>query len=671
MSKNSKIQRLIRRFIRQRYLNYWIVLSIDAFLSAISSAAAYFVVSRLVRVDSTLKEMCCILSISFLISGLASLALNTYRHIIRYSTLKDLWRTAVNVLFKISGMFVAVFFVFNWKYLTGNQLMLCLIFDAMFTAVLMVGVRVLMLVCHEALFREKSSEQEPILIYGINEKSVALKLRLQDSTRYEVIGFCINGNNYKSYKAAGLPIYHFNNEIYFQRIIEQKGIKGVLFAKQQDIYKERDRLILYCGSNRIKTLIAPGIDEANANNINKGIRTLKIEDLLGREEICINMDEVMADFRNKTVLVTGAAGSIGGELCRQIATLGVKQLILFDSAETPLHNIQLELEKTFSGLNFVSIIGDVRIKARVEMVYEKYHPQIVLHAAAYKHVPLMELNPCEAALVNVIGTRHVADMAVKYEVEKMIMVSTDKVVNPTNIMGASKRLAEIYIQSLGCAIENKKLNGKTRFITTRFGNVLGSNGSVIPRFKEQIENGGPVTVTHPDIIRFFMTIPEACRLVLEAATLGKGNEIFVFEMGKPVKIVDLAKRMIILAGYKPDEDIRIEFTGLRPGEKLYEELLNADENTIPTNNKNISAAKVRRYEYSSIVETYNELEILSWQIKIDDTVRLMKQMIPEFISQNSKYCDIDKELNPNVNGTKKRIAVEGVYQLHFNTNNEI
>ena len=333
--------------------------------------------------------------------------------------------------------------------------------------------------------------------------------------------------------------------------------------------------------------------------------------------------------------MTGAAGSIGSELCRQLAQMKIKQLVMFDSAETPLHNVRLEFEKSYPGLDFVPVIGDVRVKDRLRMIFELYHPQIIFHAAAYKHVPLMEENPCEAVLVNVIGSRQVADMALKYGAEKMIMVSTDKAVNPTNVMGASKRLAEIYVQSLGYAVKEGKVQGNTRFITTRFGNVLGSNGSVIPHFKEQIENGGPVTVTHPEIIRFFMTIPEACRLVMEAATMGKGNEIFVFEMGKAVKIVDLATRMIELAGYKPGDDIKIEFTGLRPGEKLYEEVLSDKENTIPTNNKKIKIAKVRRYEYEEVRSVYIELEQRSRSVRIMDTVSLMKQFIPEFKSKNS------------------------------------
>jgi len=352
-------------------------------------------------------------------------------------------------------------------------------------------------------------------------------------------------------------------------------------------------------------------------------------------------------------MVTGGAGSIGSELCRLITSFPISQIIILDNAETPLHNIQLELtdrEKNTLGEsfdkkkfddNYKFLIADVRDINRLERVFDTYKPQIVFHAAAYKHVPLMEANPCEAVNVNVFGSRNVADMAVKYNVEKMVMVSTDKAVNPTNVMGCSKRLAEIYVQTLSRSIIKGEVKGNTKFITTRFGNVLGSNGSVIPRFREQIINGGPVTVTHKDIIRFFMTIPEACRLVLEAATMGEGYEIFVFDMGKPVKIADLARNMISLAGFEPDKDIKIVYTGLRPGEKLYEELLSSKENTIPTGHKKISVAKVREYVLDGVLK---DLELLNVQVANMDktnTVRQMKAIVPEFKSMNSEYEKLD------------------------------
>lgn len=401
-------------------------------------------------------------------------------------------------------------------------------------------------------------------------------------------------------------------------------------------------MLQYCKSNGVKTLIAPSISETDVNDLSyQFVRPIRIEDLLGREEIKINMQEITSEYQNKIILVTGAAGSIGSELCRQLAQIGVRKLILFDSAETPLHYVRLEFEKKYPGIDFVPVIGDVRVKQRLRMVFEQHHPEIVFHAAAYKHVPLMEENPCEAVYVNVVGTRQIADIAVEFGAEKMIMISTDKAVNPTNVMGASKRLAEIYVQSLGYAIVEGIVKGKTKFITTRFGNVLGSNGSVIPRFKEQIENGGPVTVTHPDIIRYFMTIPEACRLVMEAGMMGEGNEIFVFEMGEPVRIVDLATRMIELAGYRPNADIKIEFTGLRPGEKLYEELLSTEENTLPTSNKKIKIAKVRRYEYNEVLADFSAFEGLARNVEIINTVTLMKKIVPEFISKNSRFEALD------------------------------
>ena len=374
------------------------------------------------------------------------------------------------------------------------------------------------------------------------------------------------------------------------------------------------------------------------------IREIKIEDLLGREEIKISMNEIIANFRGKTIMVTGAAGSIGSELCRQLATFGVKQLILFDNSETPMHNIRLELEERYPELNFVPVIGDVRMIPRLDYAFRTYRPQVVFHAAAYKHVPLMEENPCEAVLANVAGSRNVADKCIEYDVEKMVMISTDKAVNPTNIMGCTKRLAEIYVQSLGLAIEAGKMKGRTKFVTTRFGNVLGSNGSVIPRFREQIANGGPVTVTHPDITRFFMTIPEACRLVMEAATMATGTQIFVFDMGKSVKIADLARRMIELAGLEVDKDIKIEYTGLRPGEKLYEEVLSNTENTLPTSHDRIRIAKVRQYDYEEARQAAAELEKLSRAVEIPDMVRLMKRTVPEFKSRNSRFEVYDKEI---------------------------
>ncbi|MBR2154792.1 MAG: polysaccharide biosynthesis protein [Bacteroidaceae bacterium] len=367
------------------------------------------------------------------------------------------------------------------------------------------------------------------------------------------------------------------------------------------------------------------------------INSIKIEDLLDRPVINIDTENVRQTIQGKIVMVTGAAGSIGSELVRQIIPYGPEAVILYEMAESPLHDLTLDLKAQFPNQKLVPRIGDVRNEERIEEVMKEYNPTVIYHAAAYKHVPLMEDHPNEAICANVLGSMNMANMAVKYGAERFVMVSTDKAVNPTNVMGCSKRLAEIYVQSLA------KQQTKTKFITTRFGNVLGSNGSVIPYFKKQIAAGGPVTVTHPEIIRYFMTIPEACTLVMEASTLGNGGEIFVFDMGKPVKILDLAKNMIRLAGLVPGKDIEIEFTGLRPGEKLFEELLNQKETTLPTQNEKIMVAKVREYEYKQVKKDILELIALAQGNKPFVTVQKMKDIVPEFKSKNSPYERLDKE----------------------------
>lgn len=641
----EKTLRGIVQYARKNYFSYWVILGIDTVISVLCSLIAYAVIHYMAHVPMTDWMLCKLIGVSFVSSIAGALIFHTYSNTIRFSQARELWRVMCAVLFKIACLAVISYWVIYETELPDNYRIFYLLFDCLLTLVTLTVFRVSLIIVYDLLLDWVNKKNTRILIYGVDEKSVALKFRLRDSAHYKVAGFYTYGKNNSRRRLTDLPIYYFETEEDFNRIIKKHSIQGILFARYEDSRLEENRLLEYCKSGAVKTLIAPTISEADSDgNFHQWVRPIKIEDLLGRAEININLSQVAEEFRGKVVLVTGAAGSIGSELCRQLVQMGIQKLIMFDSAETPLHNVRLEFEKNYPTIDFVPVIGDVRVKERVRMVFELYHPQIVFHAAAYKHVPLMEENPCEAVLVNVTGSRQVADMAVEYDAEKMIMVSTDKAVNPTNVMGCSKRLAEIYVQSLGCAIREGKVKGNTKFITTRFGNVLGSNGSVIPRFREQIENGGPVTVTHPDIIRFFMTIPEACRLVMEAATMGEGNEIFVFEMGKAVKIVDLATRMIELAGYHPGEDIKIEFTGLRPGEKLYEEVLSDKENTLPTGNKKIMIAKVRRYEYADVLDTYAEFEKLSRAVKIIDTVKLMKKVVPEFKSKNSpKFEVLDKE----------------------------
>lgn len=565
------------------------------------------------------------------------------RAIIRYSTLRELGRLCVAVFGKEALLYLCFRFA-SLGYVSG-LLAGMLFIDFFVTIGALILTRVLMVAVFD---RIKTTLQEDkqirkVLVYGISDKAASMVARLRNSPHYRVVGFVTFGKNKVGHHLAGMKVSYFEHLDDVSKLSADGACDGILFPYVADARTEKDRLIKYCQDLGLKTYIMPGIDEMTEGKLlNNYIRKVRIEDLLGRPEIKISMDEIVANFQGKIVMVTGAAGSIGSELCRQLATFGIKKLILFDNAETPLHNIRLELEDRFPDLDFVPVIGDVRSLPRLDFVFREYRPQIVFHAAAYKHVPLMEDNPCEAVRVNVAGSRQVADKCVEYDVEKMVMVSTDKAVNPTNIMGCTKRLAEIYVQSLGMAIERGEVKGNTRFVTTRFGNVLGSNGSVIPRFREQIEHGGPVTVTHPEINRFFMTIPEACRLVMEAATFATGTQIFVFDMGQSVKIVTLAERMIQLAGLEVGRDIKIEFTGLRPGEKLYEEVLATKENTIPTTHERIFVAKAREYPYADACNVVAELTDYAVAVSIPDMVKLMKQTVPEFKSKNSVYEKFDK-----------------------------
>lgn len=568
-------------------------------------------------------------------------AFRTYRIIVRHTTIREFGKFAMVTLCKSISM-GALFAIFD---ATSRVLYLMVIADFLFTLFAFFVLRVSMLIAYDLVKSrlEYRKRCQNVLIYGVGEKAVSLIARLQNSPHYKIVGFVQFGTQNVNHIIAEMQVYYVSTPEMFANIILSTEADALMFATEDDARAEKNRLIPYAIDNGIKTLIVPSIDEIKDGKLNYSVRNIQIEDLLMRQEIKISMNEIIENFKGKTVMVTGAAGSIGSELCRQLAGFGVSKLVLFDNAETPMHNLRLELEEKYPELDFEPVVGDVRQVERLDYIFRKARPKVVFHAAAYKHVPLMEENPCEAVLVNVVGSRNVADKCIEYDVEKMVMVSTDKAVNPTNIMGCTKRLAEVYVQSLGLAIEQGHRDGKTRFVTTRFGNVLGSNGSVIPRFREQIAKGGPVTVTHKDITRFFMTIPEACRLVMEAATMSTGNQIFVFDMGESVKIDDLARRMIHLAGYTPDKDIMVEYTGLRPGEKLYEEVLSDTENTIPTEHSRIRIAKVREYEYDSAREALNNLEALSRKVEIKEMVKLMKDIVPEYISKNSKFEELDNK----------------------------
>ena len=623
---------------RKKYVNSWTVLFVDILLSVGSSFVALLFVDNFI-VDLSRNAYLFVIVGSFLISLLVFMALGVNKNIIRHATIKSIGKMSIAIFFKEVLLLGLVSLVVPRMF--NNHAFACFLVDFLVTMVVLVGFRVMLVFVYDLVLSLYSSSETRVLVYGTDDKSVALKKRMYTSKHYHVVGFVNPDKQLKSYSISEQPVYYFKDEENFACFVKKYNINGLLFPSPEMAHREAEGLVRYCQAHGVKNLVAPPIKVLGDGLKKTVIREIRIEDLLGREEIKINTREIEANFAGKVVMVTGAAGSIGSELCRQLATLGVAHLVLFDNAETPMHELRLELERNFSSLKFTPFVGDVRQKERLRGAFEKFHPRVVFHAAAYKHVPLMEENPCEAVRVNVVGSRLVADFCVEYEVDMMVMISTDKAVNPTNVMGASKRLAEIYVQSLGLAMERGEIRGKTRFVTTRFGNVLGSNGSVIPYFRKQIEQGGPVTVTDPRITRFFMTIPEACRLVMEAATMSTGNQIFVFDMGDPVKIVDLAERMIRLAGYTPNEDIKIEFIGLRPGEKLYEEVLSNEENTEPTRHDKIRVARVREYKRKEVLETYDKLAELALAVKVEDSVRLMKQVVPEFKSRNSVFEKFD------------------------------
>ena len=572
-------------------------------------------------------------------SGVMFLLLKTHTIIIRHFSFKDTVLFGLAALGKIAFMTVALL-VFGQM---SSPVVPMLLIDAMVTVIALCSIRLIMVLVYDS-YKSRIRDMEKrsrVLVYGINDKAVATAARLRGSKRYEVVGLISKDTQIEHNLLADQKVYHFEDKTSFEDMADKLSLRGVIFTAERDVNAEQDRLVRYCSEIGLKVLIAPAVDELSSTD-KLVIRKIKIEDLLGREEIKISLDAIRENFKDKVVLVTGCAGSIGSELCRQLAGFGIRKLVLYDNAETPMHNLRLELEERYPALTFVPIIGDVRLVQRLDYAFRAHRPQVVFHAAAYKHVPLMEENPCEAIMVNVVGTRNVADKCIEYGVDKMVMISTDKAVNPTNIMGCSKRLAEIYVQSLGKAIAAGEVAGKTQFVTTRFGNVLGSNGSVIPRFRDQIERGGPVTVTDPNITRYFMTIPEACRLVMEAATLPTENRICVFDMGQPVKIDTLARRMIELAGLVPDQDIEIVYTGLRPGEKLYEEVLSNKENTDETSHDRIRVARTREYAYADAVKAVEELGELGAEVRIPEMVKLMKTIVPEYISNNSRFAEFDK-----------------------------
>jgi FlaA1/EpsC-like NDP-sugar epimerase len=505
---------------------------------------------------------------------------------------------------------------------------------------LMIFSRILVKEVYETII-EKNTKSKNVFVYGTKEAgvSVAKALRGNNEFHWRVLGFISDESHMVGKEMMGVNVYANDEKIY--HVMEKKEVKTIIVSptKMEEI-KSSDLLdkFLYHGISLFTTTPVDEWTEALT------VKEVQIEDLLPRPPIKINMQEIAENIEGKRVMITGAAGSIGSEIVRQVALFNPYNIILIDQAETPLHDMRLELQRKWRNLRTEIIVADVGNASRMEQIFVKTRPQYIFHAAAYKHVPMMEDNVSESIHTNIMGTKIMADLAVKHNVYKFVMVSTDKAVNPSNVMGCSKRICEIYIQSLAKHLE-KNRQKSTQFITTRFGNVLGSNGSVIPLFREQIKSGGPVTVTHPEIIRYFMTIPEACQLVLEASSMGNGGEIYIFDMGKPVKIVDLAKRMIRLSGMP---NIKIEFTGLRYGEKLYEELLNCAEHTKPTHHEKIMIANVREYEYIEVNEMIDSLIEISYAYNDMHTVKKMKEVVPEFQSKNSPFESVDRLLEKTV-----------------------
>jgi Predicted nucleoside-diphosphate sugar epimerases len=640
---------LLIKILSAKYLNRWLILLNDLLISTLSSLGAYLLACFIFKWLLSWQQFI-YLGLFSVISGFVSFySFKLYKGVIRHSSYSETGRIGMAVLLKVALLGGISFFYFD--HLPPQFIYISLLFDFLTTFFALITVRTIIILLYNQMINTVATSKDNILVFKSNlHDSLSLHAPAPEVIgnyrvgNYHMEGFLQMDTN-NVYRINGYNVYSASGPDEFAVLIKKYRIKAILFQDDREVKDERDRLVRYCEALKVRMLILAPINEFNKHKgLNRPLADVRVEDLLSRDEIKVQLEEISSSLNGKTVMVTGAAGSIGSEICRQLCSFPIKQLILFDCAETPMHNLRLELNERFPNISFFPVLGDVRNPTRIDAIFNRYLPHIVFHAAAYKHVPLMEENPCEAIRTNLYGTRVVADTAIRYNVEKFVMVSTDKAVNPTNVMGASKRLAEMYVQSLDGAMKEGVLSGTTRFITTRFGNVLGSNGSVIPLFRRQIAKGGPVTVTHPDIIRYFMTIPEACRLVLEAGTMGKGGEIFVFDMGEPVKIVDLAVRMISLAGLEPGKDIEIKFTGLRSGEKLYEELLSTQETTLPTPHEKIRVASVRDCNYEQLLPEVDELTRIAYTADVLETVRKMKVIIPEFISKNSMFEALDKEL---------------------------
>lgn len=611
----------------------WLIFFIDLLICLGSTAIAYQLRFNFNIPPTEIEGFKIVLVLVLVIRSITLYLSRIYASILRFLGTADVIRIALSILIG-SLLFVLTNAFTYWRSGIFIFPFSIIIIDFLTTSFLMISYRFFVKLAHmDTRFRKK--ENFNVIIFGAGESGVISKRTMDRDTsnHYKIIAFIDDNEKKHMRKLEGIRIYHSSE---LEHLLSENEVDHLIVSIQNLNPRRLNDITEICLKYNTKVLNVPPVSKwINGELSFKQIRGIKIEDLLGRESIKLDQDKIRKDIEGKRILITGAAGSIGSGLVRQIMKYGPQKLVLLDQAETPLYELEQDLRASSNDKQVEFVIGDIRNRHRIKNVFETFKPQIVFHAAAYKHVPLMELNPSEAVLTNILGTKNLADLSVEFGVQKFVMISTDKAVNPTNVMGTSKRIAEMYAQGL-----NEK--SETDFITTRFGNVLGSNGSVIPHFKRQIEAGGPITVTDPEVTRFFMTIPEACQLVLEAGAIGKGGEIYVFDMGESVKIVDLAKKMVQLSGLELGKDIQIIFTGLRPGEKLYEELLADSENTLPTHHPQILRAKVADVNLPATRSKIDEIIKAFDSQENEKIVKLMKSLVPEFKSQNSQFERLDK-----------------------------
>ncbi|WP_126651992.1 polysaccharide biosynthesis protein [Chryseobacterium aureum] len=621
-----------------RYLPRWIILVIDIIILVISLFLSTYIIEKITKQEFIYHEDKSVIFAFIILMNTAFMyVFKTYAGIIRHSTFIDLFKLLIScfcTMLVIGTINILYFWVTGSKFILTPYLILYFVISFMGLFLFRLYVKEFFHIVREY---RRSALKKRILVLGIDEQSIAIARAILDnpSLPYQVVGFLTQRTDSKRASLLGKPIYE--KKKIEDNTKEDLIIDGVLIVKEMMARDEVNSWVNLFLEKDLNVFKAPSVQKLRDSDLGGSIRNLQIEDLLNRKPIKIQNEKVKSRHFDKTVLVTGGAGSIGSEIVRQVANFNPSLIVVLDQAETPLYEIELEMREKYPHIAFKFVLGDVSNQHRMEALFQMYNFSMVYHAAAYKHVPLVEENPHEAIFVNILGSKIVAKLSSKYKVNRFVMVSTDKAVNPTNVMGASKRAAELFVQSL------QNVDGNvTKFITTRFGNVLGSNGSVIPHFKKQIAAGGPVTITHPDIVRYFMTIPEACELVLQAGTMGEGGEIFVFDMGEPVKILDLARRMIKLSGFEPNLDIKIIYTGLRPGEKLYEELLSDDAKTLPTHNEKIMISRDPSMGFEEIDTLTKQITKASLRRDKVEVVRILKTIVPEFKSNNSIFEALDK-----------------------------